>query len=140
MFSGRFPIAFGTSWVDSSLHGRQRGRGAAIQRRGDPGEEEKVRRTGGLMVVLLITLALAAPAAAQAPSEGWQGWTWSGVVERLTGWAGGVVGVFAASETGTEEGEGGEETALPTLDPMWQSTEGEPEQGTESFPKTDPDG
>lgn len=100
-----------------------------------------MRRTGGLMVVLLITLALAAPAAAQAPSEGWQGWTWSSVVERLTGWAGGVLGVWGASETGTEEGEEDDETPVVTEAPTAlldgeECTEGPPH----AYPHTDPDG
>lgn len=95
-----------------------------------------MRRTGGLIVVLLLTLALAAPAAAQAPAEGWQGWTWSSVVERLTGWAGGVLGVFAASET-NEGGDG--VTAVPTGDPYIGLTE-EPEPETEAAPEFDPDG
>jgi hypothetical protein len=99
-----------------------------------------VRRTGGLIVVLLITLALAAPAAAQAPSEGWQGWTWSSVVERLTGWAGGVVGIFAASETGTEEEED-EETPIWTEAPTGLLGEEECTDGPpHAYPHTDPDG
>jgi hypothetical protein len=111
--------------------------GAAIQRRRDPGEEEKVRRTGGLIVMLLVTLALAAPAAAQAPSEGWQGWTWSSVVERLTGWAGGVGRVFAASETGTEEGE---ETPMPTEAPTALLSEEECNEHPQAWPHIDPNG
>lgn len=98
-----------------------------------------MRRTGGLIVVLLITLALAAPAAAQAPSEGWQGWTWSSVVERLTGWAGGVVGIFAASET-EEEGEG-EETPVLTEAPTALLDGEECKNGhPEGYPHIDPNG
>lgn len=99
-----------------------------------------MRRTGGLIVVLLVTLALAAPAAAQAPSEGWQGWTWSSVVERLTGWAGGVLGVFAASETGTQEGEGGETTPVTTEAPTALLDEEECKEPPKAYPHTDPNG
>lgn len=98
-----------------------------------------MRRIGGLIVVLLFTLALAAPAAAQAPTDGWQGWTWSGVVERLTGWAGGVLGVWGASETGTE-GDGEEAPAL-TEAPTAPLNEEECKDGRpQAYPHTDPDG
>lgn len=99
-----------------------------------------MRRTGGLIVVLLITLALAAPAAAQAPSEGWQGWTWSSVVESLTGWAGGVLGVFAASETETDEDGDGEATPVLTEAPTASLGGEECTEHPQAYPHTDPNG
>jgi hypothetical protein len=57
----------------------------------------------------------------------------------LTGWAGGVVGVFAASETGTEEGEGDEETPVVTEAPTAMLGD-ECEEHPEAYPHTDPDG
>jgi hypothetical protein len=117
-------------------------------RRGDPaatvcpGEEETVRRTGGRMiVVVVVALVLAVPATAQAPADGWQGWTWSGVVERLAGWAGGVLGVFGASETGTldeTDGGDGDTAAVPT--DSTTTTDSESDDQSDSYPHIDPDG
>lgn len=101
-----------------------------------------MRKTGGRMIVVfLVTLALAAPAAAQAPADGWQGWTWSGVVGRLAGWAGGLLGVFGASGTGTlNEGEGGDPDTVAVPTDSTTTTDSEADDDNDSFPHIDPDG
>jgi hypothetical protein len=96
-----------------------------------------VRRACGIIVALLVVLALAAPAAAQTPADGWQGWTWSNVVERLAGWAGGVLGVLGASETETDPA-GEDEPTAPTEEPALDTEA--PEQETQSWPEVDPNG
>jgi hypothetical protein len=123
------------------IHDRlARGAGSAIRRERGPGEEEeeKVKRACGIIVALLVALALAAPAAAQPAADGWQGWTWSSVVERLAGWAGGVLGVLGASETETDS-TAGDEPAAPAEDPLTVATDG-PGQETDSWPEVDPNG
>jgi hypothetical protein len=97
-----------------------------------------VRRACGIIVALLVVLALAAPAAAQTPAEGWQGWTWSSVVERLTGWAGGVLGVLGASEKKTDP-TGEDAPTAPTEDPLLVVDDGL-EQETDAMPEHDPNG
>lgn len=92
-----------------------------------------------MIVVSLIALALAAPAAAQPPADGWQqGWTWSSVVEHLAGWAGGVVGVFGASQTPTDP-PGGDATPAPTDDSGTLLADDGSGQ-TEAVPEFDPNG
>lgn len=92
-----------------------------------------------MIVVSSIALALAAPAAALTPADGGQqGWTWSSVVEHLAGWAGGVLGVFGASETPTDP-TGGDETSAPTDDSGTLLTDDGSGQ-TEAVPEFDPNG
>jgi hypothetical protein len=94
-----------------------------------------------MIVVTIVVLALAAPAAAAGPADGWSGWTWSSIAERFGGWADGLWRALAGSETDGEEGDGGADpvTVVPA-DPTLTSSEPEPTNGTDAVPEYDPDG
>lgn len=98
-----------------------------------------MRRACGIIVAFLVALALAAPAAAQPPADGWQGWTWSSVIERLTDWAGEALGVLSASET-TSDPQESEPPTAPPPDPVSSLSGVEPGQETEAIPEFDPNG
>lgn len=99
-----------------------------------------MKRTGAMLLAAVLALALAAPAAAEAPkADGWAGWTWSTVIDWLGGWTQGLWGVQAGSTDGEEpaaEEEPEPESEVPVL-----LLEGE-EQGTQpqAYPLKDPDG
>lgn len=95
-----------------------------------------MKRVRGIIVAFLVALALAAPAAAQPAADAWQAWTWSSVVERLTGWAVEALSVFGSSETTTDD----DEPAAPTEDPVVLHTDDVTRQETEGFPHIDPNG
>lgn len=97
-----------------------------------------MKRVCGIIVAFLVALALAAPAAAQPAADTWQAWTWSSVVERLTGWAAEALGVFGTSET--TDATDGDEPAAPTEDPPVIYTMDGPGEQTEAAPEFDPDG
>ena len=99
-----------------------------------------MRRLCGIVIMMAVVLALAAPAAAEGPADGGFGWSWSSVVERLSGWAEGVWHAFAGSETDGEEGGGDGEVMVVPSDPNQSTTEPTPDPGTEAAPEFDPNG
>lgn len=100
-----------------------------------------MKRTGAMLLAAVLALALAAPAAAEAPqADGWAGWTWSTVLDWLGDWTQGLR-VLAGSTEGDEPEGDGEEDVAPEPDEPVLSLDGE-EFGTQpqAYPQQDPDG
>lgn len=102
-----------------------------------------MKKIYGMVLVTFVALALAAPAAAQAPGGDWSGWSWSSLVEELSGWVEGVWRAVAGSETGGEEEGGGDDGGTVTASPddtSLSTTDPDPTTNPEAWPENDPDG
>lgn len=100
-----------------------------------------MKRLCGMVIVMAVALALAAPAAAAGPADGWSGSSWSSVVEGLGGWVDALWRAIAGSETAGDEtlGEEDDPVAVSSDDPTTATTTGTGSD-SDSAPEFDPNG